>query len=126
MTKTMKKINDMQNKFDIEMNKIILLDFYASWRWLDENYSWVIPNLRIDTFYINPNTHSVDSDSEKNTKLVIQLAVSRYEPSALEYAEQNILGAYPDWVVEADTFEQAVIALADHIRKTIVLFTNNS
>ena len=108
------------------MSKTKITDFYEAWEYLrfhkefESRYGIplradLMANLDIDVVKVNPKTKAIDDDEELNTETNVWL-----ELGTVVYEEDDKVWAYSHDIrldCGAETFEKAVIKLANLFRK---------
>jgi len=103
--------------------------FHEDWIWLRDHPHFKEPNnkysisyfehgLLIEVVKVNPDTLEIDDDKTKNTKVQVWLECGG--PVIDEEDGTCLFGeTYHDWKLDtgADTFEQAIINLAELVKK---------
>ena len=89
------------------------MDFYSAWNFLNQHKMFndkFMPELWVEVVKVNPETNSVDDDSDKNTKVRIWLEHGPYDE---KYGFTHDI----DLDCGGDTFEEAIIKLAELVQK---------
>lgn len=97
--------------------------FYEAWHFLDDHPafqdqyggSWFQESLYTMVVKVNPETEEIDDNEELNTATRVWLESGRYE----EDEEQDYKGTVHDIDLDcgAETFEQAIIKLANLVKE---------
>lgn len=91
------------------------MDFYTAWHFLEEHKMFngrFNEDLWIKVVKVDPKTNEIENDERRNTKLQVWLEHGKYEE---EYRCCN-----HDWDLDCggDTFEEAVIKLAELVKES--------
>lgn len=90
------------------------MDFYYAWHFLDNHkmFNGLFSNgLWVEVVRVNPDTNSIDDDNTKNTKVQIWL-----EHGPFEYYHNDTTHDI-DLDCGGDTFEEAIIKMAELVKK---------
>lgn len=90
------------------------MDFYTAWKFLDNHKMFnglFCHGLWTEIVKVNPETNTIDDDSTKNTKVQVWLEHGPYDKEWGDCTHDLYLDC------GADTFEEAIIKLAELVKK---------